>query len=130
MRRVPSSLAVAAVVLASLTSPAMASGRAVHPSGAAFHSPAISCSSPLVLHNGTYQTGTSVAVYARGLWVNLSTVGFDNKTSSYRVGACAVELASGSGGGGVHYTHCLSAGCAEDVMDPGWDNVISSVYLH
>jgi hypothetical protein len=104
--------------------------RALRQRVAALGAPGVSCSSPLVLHDGTYQTGTSVSVYARGLWIDLSTVGFNNKTSSYKVGACAVELASGSGGGGVHYTRCLSAGCVENVMDVGWNNVVSSVYLH
>ncbi len=90
----------------------------------------LSCSTPLRLHDGTNQTGTTVSVYARGLWIDLSAVGFDNKTSSFTVGACAVELASGSGGSGAHYTRCLSAGCVENVMDLGWNNVVSSVYLH
>jgi hypothetical protein len=90
----------------------------------------LSCSTPLRLHDGTYQTGTTVSIYSRGLWINLSTLSFDNMTSSYTVGACAVELAAGSSGGGSHYTRCLSAGCVENVMAAGWDNVISSVYLH
>jgi hypothetical protein len=93
-------------------------------------SPTISCSTPLRLHDGTNQTGTTVSIFVRGLWVNLSTVSFDNKTSSYTVGACSVELASGSGGTGSFYTHCLAPGCVENVMDSGWNNVISSVYLH
>jgi hypothetical protein len=92
--------------------------------------PTLNCSTPLKLHAGTSQGGTLVSVYARGLWVNLSTFGFDNMTSSYTVGACAVELAAGAGGGGNHYTRCLSPGCVENSMLPGWDNVISSVFLH
>jgi hypothetical protein len=88
-----------------------------------------SCSSSLDLYDGTYLTGVSVSIYTRGLWINLSTVGFDNRTSSYMVGACSVALASGSNGGGSLYPRCLSAGCIEDVMASGWNNVISSVYL-
>jgi hypothetical protein len=93
-------------------------------------SPALNCSTPLRLHDGTSQAGTTVSVFARGLWVDLSIFGFDNKTSSYTVGACPVELASGPGGTGNHYPRCLYAGCVENVMAPGWDNVVSSVYLH
>ncbi len=92
--------------------------------------PEVSCSTPLVLHDGANQTGASVSVYTRSIWINLSTVSFDNMTSSYTVGACSVDLASGTGGGGSHYTRCLSAGCVENTMDLGWNNTISSVLLH
>jgi hypothetical protein len=93
-------------------------------------SPDLSCSTPLTLHAGQYQGGATLLVYVRGLWVNLSTYSFDNRTSSFTVGACAAELAAQSGGNGNHYQRCLYAGCVEDVMAPGWDNVVSSVYLH
>jgi hypothetical protein len=89
----------------------------------------INCSTPLRLYDGTYRTGASVSVYTRGLWVNLSVVDFNNKTSSYAVGACAVVLAAGTNGSGAHYPECLEAGCIENSMLSGWNNVISSVYL-
>jgi hypothetical protein len=92
--------------------------------------PNANCSTPLKLRDGPNQSGTTVSVSVRGLWVNLSDVGFNNRTSSYTVGACAVELAAQANGGGNHYTRCLYAGCVENTMLPGWDNVISSVYLH
>jgi hypothetical protein len=91
--------------------------------------PDVSCSTPLKLYNGTYLTGSSVSIYQRGVWVNLSSAGFDNMTSSYEVGACAVILASGANGGGSHYPECLNAGCVENTMLTGWNNVLSSVYL-
>ncbi|MGH8873923.1 MAG: hypothetical protein ACRDVM_01545 [Acidimicrobiia bacterium] len=87
------------------------------------------CSSPLRLYDGTYQTGDTVSVWTRSAWINLSGIGFDNRTSSFRVGACAVDLASGTWGGGSLYPRCTYAGCEEDVMASGWNNVISSVYL-
>jgi hypothetical protein len=98
--------------------------------GAHMQQPAVSCSTPLRLHNGTNQTGATLSIYTRGVWVDLADWGFDNMTSSYTVGACAIELASLAGGGGFRYTRCLSAGCVENVMDNGWNNVVSSVYLH
>lgn len=91
--------------------------------------PDVSCSTPLTLYNGTNLTGSSESIYVRGVWVNLSSVGFDNMTSSYEVGACAVILASAANGGGSHYPECLNAGCVENTMLTGWNNVISSVYL-
>jgi hypothetical protein len=92
--------------------------------------PSLTCSTPLKLHNGPNQTGTLATVSARGIWINLSSISFDNMTSSFTVGACSVSLASATNGGGALYTRCLSAGCVENTMDLGWDNVISSVYLH
>jgi hypothetical protein len=92
-------------------------------------SPLALCSTPLKLHDGTNQGGSVASVNTRSSWVNLSGYSFDNKTSSYTVGACAVELAAQADGNGNHYPECLSAGCVEDTMLAGWDNVISSVKL-
>jgi hypothetical protein len=92
--------------------------------------PEVACSTPLRLYDGTSLTGTFVSISSRGLWINLSSVSFDNRTSSFKVGACSVDLASANGGGGALYEHCLTPGCEEDTMDPGWNNVISSVFLH
>ena len=92
--------------------------------------PTINCSTPLKLHDSPSQLGAVVSIYARGSWVDLSSFSFDNKTSSYTVGACAIELAAQNGGSGNHYTRCLSSGCVENTMLSGWDNVVSSVYLH
>ena len=93
-------------------------------------SPALTCSMPLRLYDGTQFTGRSVSISERGVWVNLSTLSFDNKTSSFKVGACTVDMASAAGGGGALYPTCRNPGCQEGTMDPGWNNVISSVYLH
>jgi hypothetical protein len=120
MRRVACVLITLLVLSLGSTSAALGASR----------SSRVSCSTPLVLHDGTTQTGTSVSIYTRGLWIDLSFLSFDNKTSSYTVGACSVELAAGSGGGGAHYSRCLYAGCVENSMASGWNNVVSSVYLH
>ncbi len=74
--------------------------------------------------------GSSVSIGQRLVWVNLSSRSFDNRTSSYTVGSCAVDLASGANGGGQLYSRCLSPGCVENVMDRGWGNTNSPVYLH
>src|SRR5438309_1914738 len=92
--------------------------------------PAVNCSSALKLHDGTNQSGATASISSRGVWVNLSSFSFDNRTSSFTTGACAVALASAANGGGALYETCLTAHCVENVMDPGWDNVISSVYLY
>ena len=92
--------------------------------------PSLNCSSPLTLRNGPNQTGSSATISARGVWINLGSVSFDNMTSSFTVGACSVMMASAANGGGARYPRCLSPGCVENTMDLGWDNVITSVYLH
>jgi hypothetical protein len=92
--------------------------------------PGVSCSTPLKLHDGTNQTGSTVSISVRGIWINLADLGFDNMTSSYTVGACAIDLASLADGGGFRYPRCLSADCVENVMANGWNNVVSSAYVH
>lgn len=87
------------------------------------------CSTPLRLYDGTFLGAPVLSIATRGLWINLSTYGFDNRTSSYLVGACAVELAAGTNGAGGRYPRCLYAYCQESVMLSGWDNVLSSAYL-
>jgi hypothetical protein len=92
--------------------------------------PVLTCSTPLTLYDGANRSGANVHIYTRGVWINLSTVSFDNKTSSFKVGACAVELAAQSNGSGNYYPECLYPGCIENTMLSGWNNVISSVYLY
>jgi hypothetical protein len=133
MRRVFWLFAVCAILSGLLVSDAGASSadaRSFSNMEATLAGPAVSCSTPLKLYNGTSLTGTSVSIYTRGLWIDLSTVAFDNQTSSFKVGACAIELAAGAGGTGAHYTRCLSAGCTENSMLSGWNNTVSSAYLH
>ena len=93
-------------------------------------SPTANCSTPLKLRDGASQTLGQANVYSRGVWVNLNSLSFDNKTSSFTVGACSIDLAAGSNGGSSHYLSCLSAFCVENTMDPGWDNAVSSAYLN
>jgi hypothetical protein len=129
MRRTIGVFCAALFILASSSSVAQAVGTTrTGPVGGT--APNANCSTPLKLHDGSGQMGTTVSVSVRGIWVNLSDIGFDNRTSSYTVGACAVDLAAQANGNGNHYPRCLNAGCVENTMLAGWDNVISSVYLH
>ena len=108
--------------------PALA-GAAHGPVSGGAEVPALTCSTPLKLHDGASQSGALATVSERGVWINLSSVGFDNRTSSFTVGACAIQMASGASGTGALYETCLNAFCVENTMDAGWNNVISSVYL-
>ncbi len=93
-------------------------------------SPTLTCSSPLELYDLTYLGGSNLFVSLRGAWVNLADFGFDNRTSSFHVGACGIDMAALANGGGARYPRCLNPGCTENTMFTGWNNVVSSVYLH
>lgn len=56
---------------------------------------AVNCSTSLRLYDGTGQTGAVISLSTRGTSVSLSAYGFDNRTSSYRVGACSSTFYSG-----------------------------------
>jgi hypothetical protein len=86
-----------------------------------------SCSSALRLYDLTFQTGTVLMITARQTAIDLAVVGFDNLTSSYRVGACASNLYSGFLSN--LYPGNTSAFAGANVMLTGWNNIISSVYV-
>ncbi len=119
---------VAAGLIAASAAPAGASG--AHRGTAQPNVSTAACSTSLDLYDAGSLGGTHVAIFTRGLWINLSTIGFDNRTSSFAVGACAIDLASGTNGGGSRYPRCLNPGCVENTMVSGWNNTVSSVFLH
>jgi hypothetical protein len=104
------------------SSPATAT---VEASGAA--TTASACSSSVRLYDGTSFTGTVLSLSTRGSLITLSTYGFDNKTSSYTVGACAAVLYSGIQSG--TYPGNTAANAQATSMQSGWNNVISSVLI-
>ena len=91
--------------------------------------PNVSCSSPLRLYADSSYGGRELDFYDRGYWQNLSTWGFDNQLSSYRVGACGVYLADGTNGGGSWYPGNTSPGHGEPSMASGWSDRVSSIYI-
>jgi len=91
---------------------------------------ASSCSSYLRLYDGTSYTGSALYLRTRAQWFNLSSLGFDQRTSSFKIGACSAYFADYSNGGGSWYP--TSATQAYDVatsMISGWNNDVSSVYI-
>lgn len=88
-----------------------------------------SCSSSLRLYDGTSYTGQVLYLSTRSLWINLSSYGFDNLTSSYRIGACGAYFAENASGGGAWYPGNTTAGAAAASMATGWNNRVSSVYI-
>jgi hypothetical protein len=88
-----------------------------------------SCSSSLRLYRSNSYTGGTLVLTTRGVVINLSTYGFDNDTSSYRVGACSSTFLAGSSGSGSVYPGNTSAWASAASMLAAWNNFISSVYI-
>lgn len=88
-----------------------------------------SCSSFLRLYSGSYYNGSVLGLNTRFSVMNLSSYGFNNITSSYRVGDCGSAMWDASNGTSGLYPGNTSAGVSAGVMQSGWDNRISSVYI-
>lgn len=109
--------------IAELTGSALPA-RAVGGAGTA----AATCPTALRLYEHTGYSGAVLAILDRGRWINLSSYGFDNRTSSYRVGACPAYFADSANGGGEWYpTSYTEAGDAASAMLSGWNDRVSSV---
>lgn len=85
------------------------------------------CSSSLRLYDGANKTGAVLSLATRGTVLSLSTYGFNNRTTSYSVGACSSRLYSGIGIG--TYGGNTSAYASANSMQTGWNNVVSSVLI-
>lgn len=96
-------------------------------SGTSSASFAANCSSSLRLYDGTSHTGAVISLSTRQSVLSLSVYGFDNRTSSYRVGACSSSLYSGIGTS--KYGGNTSAYASATSMASGWNDVISSVFI-
>lgn len=90
-----------------------------------------SCSSSLRLYDGTGYSGASLNLTSRGTWHNLSSYGFDQRTSSFKVGACAAKFTDYANGGGPAYplSHTQAYDQSSSMLS-GWDNDVSSVYIY
>lgn len=84
------------------------------------------CSTTLRLWDGTNQTGAVLYLDLRAINISLSTYSFDNKTSSYRVGACNSVFRDS---GGAIYPGSTGAGASANSMASGWNNRVTSVYI-
>jgi hypothetical protein len=85
------------------------------------------CVTQVKLYDGTSYGGTVLQLWGRQTHV-LSTSGFDNVTSSYKIGACDAEFYSGISTG--PYPGNTSAGAQSTAMVAGWDNIVSSIYIY
>jgi hypothetical protein len=90
----------------------------------------VTCSSSLRMYDGTSYTGGILYLNTRGVSHNLSNFGFDNVTSSYKVGACSASFFSSPNLGGSVYPGYTGAWAQSSTMAGGWNNVVSSVYIY
>lgn len=86
------------------------------------------CASSLRLYDGASKSGAVISLTTRGTGLSLSTYGFDNRTSSYQVGACSSNFYSGILSG--LYGGNTSANASANSMLSGWDNTVSSVFIN
>lgn len=87
------------------------------------------CSASLKLYSATSYGGTLLQLSARLTYINLSVYGFDNTTSSYKIGPCSATFYDGSNGGAPSYPGNTTANFQSLSMSVGWDNRVSSIYI-
>ncbi len=88
------------------------------------------CSSSVRLYDGTSYTGSALYLRGRQVWYNLVDSGFNQKTSSFKIGACSAYFADLAGGTGDWYpTSQTQAYDVATSMATGWNNDVSSVWI-
>ena len=88
------------------------------------------CASDLRLYDGISYGGSGPGTrHTAGHVINLAGLGFDNATTSYKIGACSAVFWDGVGAGAV-YPGNTSASAQSPNMVTGWNNRISSVYIY
>lgn len=87
------------------------------------------CSTTLRLYRGTNYGGGVLSLSQRGIGIALSSYGFNNDTSSFKIGACGADFYDG-GVGSTQYPGGTAAGVWSAFMVSGWDNRVSTVYIY
>jgi hypothetical protein len=88
------------------------------------------CSTGLRLYRVTSYGGIALSLTTRSIWHNMASYGYDNDTSSYKVGGCSSVFRAGASGAGSTYPGNTGANAWAASMLAGWDNVVSSVYIN
>lgn len=89
-----------------------------------------SCSTSLRLYDGVGYSGSVLYLSTRSVWMDLSDYGWNNRTSSFKIGACSSYFADYANGGGDWYpTNQTQAWDVASSMNSGWNNDVTSVYM-
>lgn len=91
---------------------------------------ASSSSCPVRLYALTNYGGAELTLSTRLKWHNLNSYGFDNRTSSFKISGCSSTFRDGIGGSGSTYPGATSSWSWSSSMVHGWDNRVSSVWIH
>lgn len=91
--------------------------------------PLVECSLPTlkIYRLGSYG-GAVLQFTTRGQLFNLASYGFDNDTSSYKIGPCAAAFYDTTSGGGP-YPGSTAANVSSPTMSSGWDNRVGSLFV-
>jgi hypothetical protein len=87
------------------------------------------CSPGLALFENINYGGRELVLQSTSVWINLSAYSFAGITSSYKVGACAVQMNDVDGGGGNFYPGATSAGSNVAWIGTTWNDRIASVLI-
>ncbi|MDX2343690.1 MAG: hypothetical protein QNL26_07545 [Acidimicrobiia bacterium] len=88
------------------------------------------CSSSVRLYDGTSYTGSALYLRGRQVWYNLVDSNFNQKTSSFKIGACSAYFTDLAGGTGDWYpTSQTQAYDVATSMTSRWNNDVSSVWI-
>ena len=85
------------------------------------------CSSFVCLYQHSNYTGDFLCLRERRVEHNLSTWGFDNRMTSYKVGACNVTFWSGASNEGSKFV--ASAGTSNPNVGSTWNDRVSSIWI-
>lgn len=86
------------------------------------------CSSDLRLYRDANWAGPVLSVSTRQVVVNLVGYGFNDVTSSFKVGACDARLYDTTTGSGL-YPGDTSANTTSGSMSSGWNDRVGSLYI-
>ena len=91
--------------------------------------PLADCSLPtLKFYRSSSYGGSVLQLTARLVVINLASYGFDNDTSSYKIGPCSAGFYDTTGGA-TQYPGNTGANFTSPSMLSGWDNRVGSVYI-
>jgi hypothetical protein len=91
--------------------------------------PLTSCTPGLKLFENINYGGRELIVQTEAVWINLSDVSFSDITSSFKVGACSVEMTDAANGGGSVYPGPTSSGSNVSWIGSAWNDRIASVLI-
>lgn len=103
-----------------------------HPlaSGAGSLSPMTNCSSNLDLYANISYGGSELMLNSQGNWINLSSYGFSDIVSSFKVGTCSISMNDAANGSGNFYPGPTSPGSLVSWIGTAWNDRIQSVFIY